>query len=79
MHGVEHMSSLLMNLTTKMLQKSIRAGLFIDHERLYVHVLASPDGIIICTCCKKGVLEMKCPFCVKDYLPQEEVDSFCMV
>ena len=24
---------------------------------------ASPDGIITCECCTKGVLEIKCPYC----------------
>ena len=24
---------------------------------------ASPDGIISCTCCGKGTLEIKCPYC----------------
>ena len=27
---------------------------------------ASPDGIINCTCCGMGVLEIKCPFTCKD-------------
>ena len=40
--------------------KVSRAGLFIDRE-----AGALPDGIITCTCCGKGVLEMKCPFCVR--------------
>ena len=66
------MSNLLLNLTSKILQKVVkilksvyRAGLFIDQE-----AGASPHGIITCTCCGKGVLDVKCPFCVKDCLPQ---------
>jgi len=27
---------------------------------------ASPDGVINCTCCGKGVLEIKCPFCHRE-------------
>ena len=40
--------------------KVSRVCLFIDHERPYVG--ASPDGIITCTCCGKGVLEVKMSF-----------------
>lgn len=36
------------------------SGLKISTELLFL--AASPDGIITCTCCKKGVLEIKCPF-----------------
>ena len=28
----------------------------------YPHLGASPDGIVICDCCGKGVLEIKCPY-----------------
>ena len=27
------------------------------------HLGASPDGIVECSCCGKGVLEIKCPYC----------------
>jgi len=37
--------------------KVTTAGLFIDCESPFVG--ASPDGIIVCTCCGKGVLEVK--------------------
>ncbi|XP_077862804.1 uncharacterized protein LOC144344897, partial [Saccoglossus kowalevskii] len=40
------------------------SGLVIDPE--FPHVGASPDGIICCDCCGSGVLEIKCPYCVKD-------------
>ena len=36
-------------------------GLFINPQWPFVG--ASPDGIITCDCCPKGVLEIKCPFC----------------
>jgi len=52
------------------------AGLFIDSERPFVG--ASPDGIVNCTCCGKGVLEVKCPLRVKDGLPEEDKENFCM-
>ena len=35
-------------------------GLFISNEWPYIG--ASPDGIINCTCCGTGVLEVKCPY-----------------
>lgn len=57
----------------------IEAGLFIDSERPYLG--ASPDNIITCKCFGKGVLEVKCPFCVKDGLPEENGNGragFCM-
>lgn len=39
------------------------AGLFI-HENFPVFG-ASPDGIVTCDCCGSGVLEIKCPYCVR--------------
>ena len=39
-------------------------GLFINPQWPFVG--ASPDGIITCNCCSKGVLEIKCPFCHHD-------------
>ena len=44
--------------------------LFIDIEHLYIG--ASPDGVIDCAICGKGVLEIKCPLCIKGVLPEEE-------
>ena len=35
-------------------------------EPLYPFMGASPDAVISCTCCGRGVLEMKCPFTCKD-------------
>ena len=29
------------------------------------HIGASPDGIILCDCCGKGCLEVKCPYCLR--------------
>ena len=48
-----------------------------DMERPYLG--ASPDGIINCNCCGKGVLEVKCPFCIKEGLPGDPDETdFCM-
>ena len=52
------------------------AGLFIDLHNPFIG--ATPDGIINCTCCGKGVLEVKCPLCFKEGLPEEETSNFCM-
>lgn len=55
----------------------LEAGFFIDPERPYLG--ASPDSIVTCKCCGKGVLEVKCPHCVKDGLPEgNDVPGFCM-
>ena len=42
---------------------------------LYPHLGASPDGIICCDCCGKGVLEIKCPYNAHKGSPQESVNS----
>ncbi|XP_048258168.1 uncharacterized protein LOC125383619 [Haliotis rufescens] len=39
-------------------------GLFLSCE--YPHLGATPDGIVDCSCCGRGCLEIKCPYCVKD-------------
>ena len=41
--------------------------MLVDNERPFLG--ASPDGIISCVCCGKGVLEVKCPFSIKEGLP----------
>ena len=52
------------------------AGLFIDPEKPYLG--ASPDSIVVCKCCGKRVLEVKCPMCVRDGLPDDDHKTFCM-
>ena len=42
----------------------VECGLVINPE--WPHLGASPDGIVQCTCCGKGVLEIKCPYCKHD-------------
>ena len=37
-----------------------KVGLYISKEKPFLG--ASPDGIISCSCCGKGALEIKCPF-----------------
>lgn len=42
----------------------IRSGLVINPE--FPHMGASPDGVVSCTCCGKGIVEIKCPWSLKD-------------
>ena len=41
-------------------------GLIVDPKMPFLG--ASPDGLVSCKCCGKGVIETKCPFTVKDGL-----------
>ena len=41
-----------------------KLGLCIDYEKPWY--AASPDGAVYCICCGHGVLEIKCPFSLKD-------------
>ena len=54
------------------------AGFFINPEWPYLG--ASPDGIVNCDCCGRGTVEVKCPLCFKDGLPEDlnKSTSFCM-
>ncbi len=50
----------------------MKAGFFIDPKRPYL-------GVLNCKCCGKGVIEVKCPHCVKEGLPEDnELPGFCM-
>lgn len=40
------------------------SGLVIDVS--YPHMGASPDGIVTCACCGRGVIEIKCPYSCRD-------------
>ena len=53
------------------------SGLFIDTENPFLG--ASPDGISQCDCCEERVVEIKCPYCYKEGLPDEDTSNFCMV
>ena len=41
-----------------------KSGLVVSTERPFLG--ASPDGIIQCSCCGKGLLEIKCPYVLKE-------------
>ncbi len=40
------------------------SGLCINPQ--WPHIGASPDGKVNCKCCGKGVLEIKCPYCIRN-------------
>jgi len=44
-------------------------GLVISTE--YPYIGASPDGVVQCDCCGCGVLEIKCPYCIRESTPNE--------
>ena len=45
---------------------------------LYPHLGASPDAIVECTCCGRGVVEVKCPFNLKVLTFEEMGKDFCL-
>ena len=53
-------------------------GLHINPEIPFMG--ASPDGLVECACCEKGLLEIKCPFCTKNesLLNKAEQKGFCL-
>ena len=71
--GCTHEQSAIESYT----QNSTKSHEYFKVTRVDCEAGTSPGGIITCTCCAKGVLEVKCPFCV-NCLPQEDQDNFCM-
>ncbi|XP_065916067.1 uncharacterized protein [Dysidea avara] len=45
------------------------SGLVIHRDHPYIG--ASPDGIVQCSCCGYGVLEIKCPYCIREQDPNQ--------
>ena len=55
-------------------------GLFLDKDRAYIG--ASPDSIMLCKCHGKSVIEIKCPFNIKDLKIKdglEKCDFFTLI
>ena len=54
------------------------AGLVVN--TLFTHCEASPDGFVDCSCCGKGLVEIKCPFTAKDLHPDaiREEQHLCL-
>ena len=55
-----------------------KAGLVIHPD--HPHLAASPDGLVNCTCCGSGVLEIKCPYTFRGQTKVEflEAKESCM-
>ena len=49
------------------------AGLFINP--LYPHLGASPDGLVSCLCCGAGVIEIKCPYSLRNSDPSTAAET----
>ena len=41
----------------------VDSGLFLSESQPFI--AATPDGLVTCTCCGGGCLEIKCPYCAK--------------
>ena len=56
-----------------------KCGLFLDISQPFIG--ASPDGMVHCSCCGKGALEIKCPYSCKDKTLEEacKEKSFCLL
>ena len=57
----------------------IKCGLILHPS--YPFIGASPDGIVKCSCCGTGTLEIKCPFQCKEKLFEELAQNqspFCL-
>ena len=58
----------------------VSSGLVINPA--WAHIGASPDGVVICKCCSKGVLEVKCPFCHRNDASMHDIAAedkhFCL-
>ena len=81
--GCTHEEEALAQYKSFMLQnhrefKVEKCGLYLNPD--YPFLGATPDGITSCTCCDTGVVEVKCPFCVKDSTLEEAVEHkyFCI-
>ena len=44
--------------------KMEKSGFVISSD--YPYIGASPDSMVECSCCGKGTVEVKCPYCVRD-------------
>lgn len=53
------------------------AGLFVNKD--FPHLGASPDGLVTCSCCGDGLIEIKCPYKHRDKDPTTVIDrDFCL-
>ena len=66
-------------------QKSKHRNLRVQDSGLVINPLwpfigATPDGILSCTCCGRGMLEIKCPYCHRgeDIVVASKDRKFCL-
>ena len=41
-----------------------KSGLHVMKGKPYIG--ASPDGLMFCSCCGETIVEIKCPYCIRD-------------
>ena len=81
--GLDHEKSALSEYSVQNKDKHsnfslLESGLVINP--LYPHFGATPDGIVQCTCCGRGVVEVKCPYRCKDtsFKKASQDSTFCL-
>ena len=69
--GIEHEKDAIKSFLSDVASKHAngmngfkQCGLFVKHD--YAFLAASPDGLFVCDCCSPAILEVKCPFSVKE-------------
>ena len=50
-----------------------KGGLFLDKDRAYIGAL--PDSIMYCKCYGKSILEVKCPYNIRNSFNTEDIDK----
>ena len=82
--GCEHEKEALMSYKTQMMKNHLGfaiscCGFFVSVAHPFLG--ASPDALIQCDCCGEGVVEIKCPFCIRQTSLGEaalKVKNFCL-
>ena len=55
--------------------KAEKCGMFL--LKFYSYVAASPDGIVTCKCHGKSIIEIKCPYSIRDKFINQNIISNC--
>ena len=81
--GCEHEKNALQLYKTKMVTNHkglniTRSGFYASLEHPFLG--ATPDGLVECACCGKGVVEVKCPLCAESCLGAlaDDNSGFCL-
>ncbi len=77
--GCEHEDKALQEYEHKCMTKHsnfelTQSGFVIDEGKPLI--VASPDGCTKCTCCGKGLVEVKCTYCFKNACPMKRNQTF---